>query len=265
MAYFLMNNIILKNKPLVEAIFELRWDLQKHEKDSNIQFDPHYKLLVGQIFEKVRNNYQFHNSLPQSAIPEEMAAYIVQDQFRPKEDGWPLIQIGPGVVTLNDTDSYEWPDFNLRIQDLLHVLFDLYSESKYPLVPNKVLLRYIDALEFDYDKDNIFEFLSNKLKTKIEFQPNLFGESCAESSPTGIDCQYAFPSTKPIGSLLLRFVRGKKHDKDALIWETHVHLTGTNVPKTKDEILAWVGEAHNLTHDIFFKMIDGELYERFKG
>lgn len=49
---------ILKNKPLVEAIFELRWELK--EQESRMKIDPHYKILVGRIYDKVSNEYPFH-------------------------------------------------------------------------------------------------------------------------------------------------------------------------------------------------------------
>ena len=61
---------VLKNKPLAEAIFELRWELQ--EPAQGMKVDPHYKILIGVMYDKV-------------------------------EDEWPLIKIGPGIITLNDT------------------------------------------------------------------------------------------------------------------------------------------------------------------
>jgi hypothetical protein len=38
---------ILKNKPLVEAIFEIRWELQ--ELAPGVKRDPHYKVLIGRV------------------------------------------------------------------------------------------------------------------------------------------------------------------------------------------------------------------------
>jgi uncharacterized protein (TIGR04255 family) len=37
-----------------------------------------------------------------------------------------------------------------------------------------------------------------------------------------------------------------------------------DVPKTKEELPKWIEEAHNLTDDWFFKIIEGKLLERFK-
>ena len=96
--------INLKNKPLIEAIFEIRWKLQEGP-EKGMRIDPHYKLLIGRIYEKIKDKYTFHEQLPTASMPDEIAGYIIQHRFRKKENEWPLIQLGPGIITLNDTKS----------------------------------------------------------------------------------------------------------------------------------------------------------------
>src|SRR3989338_2714408 len=98
----------LSNKPLVEAILEIRWALQGFP---NIQTDPHYKILLGRLFDRISSVYQKHQPLPAASIPDEMAGYIVQHQLRIRENDWPLVQVGPGIITLNETAAYTWDDF----------------------------------------------------------------------------------------------------------------------------------------------------------
>ena len=76
--------------------------------------------------------------------------------------------------------------------------------------------------------------------------------------------RFSFPAKKPKGAVHLRFVRGKRKNVDALIWETHVQSVDEDAPKSKDKINKWVVEAHTLTDDWFFKMIEGELLRRFE-
>ena len=99
-------DVVLQNKPLVEAIFELRWKLE--ERSPGIKIDPHYKILVGAMYEKVKDRYPFPEQMPTVNIPDEMAAHVVQHRFRKAENEWPLVQVGPGIVTLNDTHGYTW-------------------------------------------------------------------------------------------------------------------------------------------------------------
>ena len=57
---------------------------------------------------------------------------------------------------------------------------------------------------------------------------------------------------------------GFETDIDTLIWETHVQSVNEDAPKTKEQISMWISDAHALTDDWFFKMIDGELLRRFE-
>ena len=95
----------LKNKPLVEAILELRWKL-------SIQgIDPHYSLLLGRFPERIEAKYPLHEPLPNAQFSDAMMPYILQHRFRPGLNKWPLIQIGPGVMTVNETEGYTWDKF----------------------------------------------------------------------------------------------------------------------------------------------------------
>lgn len=257
-----MKRKILKNKPLVEAIFEVRWKLQ--EPAPGMKLDPHYKILIGRIYDRVKEEYPFHEQLATATIPDEIAGYVVQHRFRKDRDKWPLIQIGPGIITLNDTEGYVWEDFKRRIHRLLDVLFEAYPDAEKNLKINWLLLRYIDAVDFDYQENNIFEFLKKNLKVNIEIYEKLFEETGVGNLPLDFDLRFSFPTTKPKGAVHLRFVRGKRKKLDALIWETHVQSIGEDAPKNKDEITAWVNAAHTLTDDWFFKMIEGELLRRFE-
>jgi uncharacterized protein (TIGR04255 family) len=257
-----MERIILRNKPLVEAIYEFRWKLQ--EQDHGVKIDPHYKILIGRIYDKVAKEYPYHEQLPTATFPDEIAGYIVQHRFRKGKEQWPLIQIGPGIITLNDTEGYVWEDFEKRMCNLLDILFEAYPDAETNLKFNRVLLRYIDAIDYNYEKDNIFTFLKENLKINIEIYEKLFKETGVRKLPLSFDLRFSFPAIKPKGEVHLRFVQGKRKDVDALIWETQVQLINDDVSKDKKEIVMWVKDAHKLTDDWFFKMIEGNLLKRFK-
>lgn len=254
-------NIELTNKPLVEAIFELRWKLVQ-EKD--ISYDPHYQILLGRLFDRIENEYSEHHSLPSATIPDKFASYMVQHQFRKEGTGWPLIQIGPGLVTLNDTTSYNWIDFQARIHSLLNALFEVYPSSNGGLITTNVILRYIDSVEFDFEKNDIFTFLSEELKTSINLHSGLFDKTGVEKNPLNFDLKFEYPSTSPIGAMKLRFVKGQKNKIDSLIWESHVTSAGKDAPMGKESIIKWADLAHELSHNWFFEMIEGDLLKQFQ-
>lgn len=251
----------LPNKPLVEAIFELRWQLEPNETGSLV--DPRYSLLVGLLYDAMSKVYPIHKQLQAASIPDEMAAYIVQHQFL-DNNGWPLIQIGPGIITLNDTKAYSWVDFQSRIHNLIEVLFKKYPNASEKLRLKSASLRYIDAEEFDFGSNNIWDFLSDKLKWKVTPYAELFGNTGVNSSPMAFDLKFTFPSTDPVGAAFLRFARGGVNDVEALVWETQVQSSESDVPGSQNALIQWVNKAHDLTHDWFYKMIDGDLMEKYK-
>jgi uncharacterized protein (TIGR04255 family) len=257
-----MERTILSNKPLVEAIFELRWALE--ESGPGPKSDPHYTLLIGRLYEQLGEKYPFHQQLPSAVIPGDIAAYLVQHQFRKGEDQWPVVQIGPGIITVNDTDTYVWEDFRNRIVETVKALFKVYPTSDHGLVPEALVLRYIDGVPFDFQEGDVLAFLGQMLKTHVDLSQALFEDARVNPIAKALDLRLAFESTEPKGTIRLRFVRGHLQDSDALLWETVVESRSAELPALPDGIRSWAEAAHGVTHDWFFKLIEGELLERFK-
>ncbi|WP_407951062.1 TIGR04255 family protein, partial [Parvibaculum sp.] len=112
----------LKYKPLVEAIFEIRWKI--HQKVPGITADPHYRLLLGRLYDRLQSQYPEHEQLETANIPDEMSGHLPQHRFRTGPNDWPLVQLGPGICTVNDTSKYKWEDYRGRVVDAKVKLFD---------------------------------------------------------------------------------------------------------------------------------------------
>lgn len=248
----------LPNKPLVEAILELQWLVSPE------QGDPHYALFLGRLYNSFAPLYPFHEPLPTSMIPQPVIKNVVQHRFRTKENGWPLIQVGPGVVTLNDTDGYIWEDFGRRSKELIQNIYQTYPKPQ-ELKITSLLLRYIDAIEFDSATNDIFDFLKDKLKTQIMLPPKLFKKASVSKMPTGFNFQTVFSISVPKGSIAVKFASGTHHDKPALIWEIAVRSQEIDLPTMPGGFGKWIESAHRFTDDWFFNLIEGELERRFSG
>jgi len=253
----------LKNKPLVEAILELKWALSA-PVTAGMEGDPHYRLLLGRFSERVENDYPFHEPLPTSQIPDAMAAHMVQHRFRIGDGKWPLVQIGPGIMTVNETDGYTWDDFKDRCLKAVKDLFDAHP-AKQKFVVQDLTLRYIDAVEVDFTRESVFKFLEEKMKTKISLSDSLFGGGRVNGNPAAFNWQASFPHDDPGGVVTLRFAVGQRNGKPSLIWETLVQAVPGRIPAIPDGFSTWLGKAHDLTDDWFFKLIDGDLERRFSG
>ena len=132
-----MPSKILKNKPLVETILEVKWDLES--RASGVQRDPHFKLLLGRFYDRLSDEYPEHEQLASAMIPDEMSAYIVSHQFRQAPSDWPLVQLGPGIMTLNETHKYTWDDFRSRALTVIERLLEAHPKPT-ELKVNSLLL-----------------------------------------------------------------------------------------------------------------------------
>jgi len=252
----------LKNKPLVEAILEIRWKLKGASPGP--QIDTHYKLLLGRLFDRMVGEYPEHEQLPTANIPDEMVGHVVQHRFRVVANSWPLIQVGPGIFTVNSTADYKWTDFRPRVLSAIKKLYDAHPKTNDLRISN-IILRYINAVDFDYGLNNSFEFLRDKLKLNISLPENLFNDTDIEEKPNGFTWQCSFNCRKPKGMINVRFATGKKKDVPAIVWETTVESAGDDLPQMPKDFENWLDAAHEITDDWFFKMIEGELERRFSG
>lgn len=260
----------LKNKPLVEAILEIKWRLIQPMKVPGpaqmlmLAADPHYRLLLGRIFDRFQKDYPVYEPLPTASLPDDMVSQVVQHRFRAAKDDWPLVQVGPGVFTVNDTQHYTWTDFEQRAKVAVTRLYEAHPAVS-ELNIESLVLRYIDAVEYNYEQENAFEFLRDKLKVGISLPTSLFQDTGVGSRPKTFSWQATFPCTKPSGSVHISFATGRKEDKPAILWENTIQSTGDDLPAMPDGFAAWLDAAHEITDDWFFKLIEGELERSFEG
>ena len=257
-----MPNENLKNKPLVEAILEVKWALAKTKQ--GMRSDPHYKLLLGRLFDRVTNEYPEHEQLPTASVPDEIVGQLVQHRFRVAKSEWPLVQVGPGVFTVNDTAHYDWQDFGPRCVRAVESLFEAHPKKE-ELKIQSLMLRYIDADEFSHSSLNCFEFLKEKMNVSLDLPEGLFGDGI-ERRPVSLNLRTSFESTAPSGRVSVRFATGQREGHEAIIWETMVQSAGTShVPDMPGGFQAWLEAAHRITHRWFMTLIDGELKRKYSG
>lgn len=255
-----MPSKILKNKPLVETILEVKWALTSPAP--GVLIDPHYKILVGRLYDRVSSDYGEHEQLPTATIPDEIIGQMVQHRFRFGPNDWPLLQIGPGILTLNDTHKYIWSDFRSRALTAVNKLFEAHPKPS-DLKIESLLLRYINAIEFDYSAQNLFPFLRDKMKVGISLPESLFTNQGIRQNPTVLSLQSSFICPNPKGLVTVRFASGQKEARPALLWETLIESKSDGIPTMPVAFASWINEAHAITDDWFFKLIEGELERRF--
>ncbi len=259
----------LKNKPLVEAIFELRWKLQPVEPQSQqgsiIKFglDPGFQVLVGQYYEQCKKTFPEIEDLPITDIPPELTGHSVRHRFRSGKGDWPVTQIGPGILTVNETEKYKWDTFKKLVMESIDNMYNIHTRS--PLYPIRVELHYIDAIAFDIEDSNILEFLRKNLHIDIKVDESLIEEQLKSAQPAGFFFHVAYPLSKPKCTVITEFKIGHKNNKPSIIWDTILRSVKEDVPQKPEDINSWLDEAHEITDKVFFTLTRGDLQKAFEG
>jgi uncharacterized protein (TIGR04255 family) len=254
----------LRHPPLVEAILELRWQLKPNQV--GLLADPNYSLIVGKIHERIGKKYPEHVALPSLNIPPEMAPYVVQHQFRTTKDGWPLCQIGSGILTYNDihndSHAYLWDSFHDNARELLSAFFESYSAFG-ALEIEGIYLRYINALEEDFSRAGILKIINEVLSVKIEIPPQIFEKTSTKDNPFFADFRVSYPHENPLGVMEIRVTRGTKNQKEVLFVELGLRTGVSDIPQTINNVNTWIDQAHSLT-DCLFNILFNSVMERFQ-
>lgn len=247
----------LPSKPLVEVILEVRWGAEG-------QPDPAYPLIVGRLYERLQGDYPAIEPLQieQAGVPAEMTIHQVRHRFRRTKGGWPLIQVGPGVITLNETESYRWRDFRERALRVLPCLYESHP-SPDSLNITSLLLRYVNAIAFDYSSADALAFLAEKMRVSLSFVPSSREQNIVSGPPTSLGLHAVFPAMNPRGSIILLVGTGKHRGKNALVWEIHFRSVAGEVSSLPNAFPEWLEAAHDTVERWFLEMVKGELLERF--
>jgi len=249
---------VLTNKPLIEAVLELKWKPALSKEANGVDGD--LRLFLGRFRDIVAGEYPAFEVLGAAAMPEQMTPNIAQYRFRRGENSWPLVQLGSGLLTLNDTGGYNWNEFRERAIKITDVLFRTYPSR---LDITAMELHYINAAYGDFEKQDVVSFLKDKFRIGISLPQELFERTDVGKAADQFALQAAFSSQSPKGSLRLSLGKGKANDRDAIVWTTVVHTSSEQLPRLPEEFPKWLESAHYLAEDWFFKLIDGELLKEF--
>jgi uncharacterized protein (TIGR04255 family) len=247
--------IVLSKPPLVEVVFDLRWKLETKEEAG---FDQDYELFVFKFYDKIKSEYPL-KELSSTSLPPLLLPNLPRLRFRRGGNESSCVQIGPGVVVLNeDPKKYVWYSFYERICALLDALFDINADIEFK--PENIFLRYVDSMDCTF-ASGIYNSLK-LLNIDLTFKDDLFKDNRLRNEPLWFSLKIPFPTDQPDKEMLLKFYNKKDRNPKSFTWETIVIAPKDQVPQSKEDIIRWVEDAHNLTHEFFFKMIDGDYKEK---
>jgi uncharacterized protein (TIGR04255 family) len=245
----------LSKAPLQEVIFEANWELDVHG-ETNQLFDPGYELAQGLFAEIVQNEFPVHKQVIPPFFPPQLLAQAQKPvhQFWKAERQWPVLQLGPGVLTVNDTEkNYVWEStFRPMAEKALDAVYKSYQSK---LRFNKVNLRYIDAADFAaVPRTELFDFIRKNLQTRVEKDFEI------EGSLSNLNVSQTY--TLDEGSqLTLVISTGERNKVRAVVWQTAISKEG--IQKT-EEIKQWLVYSHSTISNLFKRMLRKEYYDSLR-
>ena len=253
----------LSKQPLLEVVFELHWKSKKGYPD------PNYKLIIGSFYDHIKSRFPVFEPLMTASIPEEAIPpnnRIVQYRFWSKNKVWPVVQLGSGIITVNMNKDYEsWNKFKPVIEEVIDNFLKSHPSIE-NLILEKLILRYIDVLPFDFSKNNVLDYIRNKLHVNliIDLGDDQRKTKLSEA-PINIDLKLEHLISEPEGILGFRFFKATIEGRDVLAMESYViSREYPQIEFSREPIGVWLDKAHNMTDFIFSSLIRGELLEELK-
>ena len=236
----------LPKAPLVEVVIELRWQITNKNELAGIQY------LYGDIYNELKEKYPFRESILPVEFPMEMTINQPVHRFRAERDGYPLFQVGPGILTLNTIDSkYYWEALFKDASELIENFFKVYTLNK-DISPG---ILYIDFFPFNFEKQDVHEFINHRFNVT-------FGQSFFENDNFPTDFNMGFAYNINLGDLRINFQKGKNNNIDGILLQTRIN--GKSLNPNQKNINNWFNQAHSLSSNLFKQLIEGELYQSFK-
>jgi uncharacterized protein (TIGR04255 family) len=243
----------LPKAPLQEVILEIKWELQM---DSSTGFltDPGFQLALGKFHQSIQNNFPLTVQKFPNDVPIHILGQQALHQFWKAKNEWPVIQIGPGILIMNEVEqSYDWDNsFYPLIVNTLEKLNQAYQGN----IPfNSFALRYIDAVKVsEYAFTNWPAFFKKNIN--FDFSNNFD----ANGAIAGFNFDQTF-NLKDNTSMKVIFSSGNNQQGELMFfWQIVVQV---NDLFTKDALTSSIQHAHNITSQKFKDICKKDFYGSF--
>lgn len=238
----------LPKAPLLEVIFELRWQIKQKSDLTK------YQYLIGDLYSAIKQTYPERESLAPPEVPVDFLINSPVHRFRKDKNQYPLVQIGPGVLTLNTIDeNYHWNDFYSWAEALNNVFFSVFQLENETFRSN---LLYLDFFKFDFINNNVNEFINKSFNIIIN-------QGFIEETGNPFHLDIGFFYNTELGNLSVTLKKGQNGKKeDGIVMQTS--LNGKDSMTSSVNVLSWLNQAHEFSSKIFKEITKGELYNSFK-
>jgi len=262
-----MVDFVYESAPLVEVIAEVHWRIERLTTVPDGGIDPQFSALLANLEQAFpRAGFPVVERLIPSQIPIELLADKPILRYWRGTRQYPLIQIGPGLMTANIVPPYDgWNAFKPVVLQALDVLKSNYPMADALLKIERAQLRYIDGFTKRHGLTTYGHFVRENLAVAFSL-PNEITNSVQSPAEDHIVCSadFGFPLRgKPNNSGVIRLRPGKVGEEPAAIMECAVHWQEPHEGIRLDALPEWFDEAHSCVSDWFFALVKERAVEKF--
>lgn len=240
---------IYEKAPLIEVIAEVHWALKSIDVAPEARLDPYYDIFRDAFLEASRAESLVHvQELIPSAVPPEIVPHRPQLRLRTKPNTWPLVQVGPGVLTSNIVPPYEgWSAFSPFLRTSIARLFSCYPLAEKTLRISRLHLRYIDGFDESFGMNDYTSFAKSHLGVEKPLSEKFIKESVSPNSEMLFVLENIFANQSPENSTgRIKFSPGERDGRKSMIMELICESSFDDRSATSlDFISSWFDEAHH--------------------
>jgi uncharacterized protein (TIGR04255 family) len=196
-------------------------------------------------------------------VPDQLTPYVVRHRFRATPTGWPCVQIGPGVATVNFVSEYTWEAFRDTVLYFIPMLTDAYETAGRPIRPTSVVLRYVNSVRFDPTTTDVLDYIGRNLNLRVQLPAPIQQSVVRQGVPEGLVLRVGFPLSRPLGVGYVQVGNGTRDSAPSLVWDLSVASSDARAPRLDTGFAQWLDEAHDVMEDWFFALVEGDLQQQF--
>ena len=258
----------LPNAPLVEVVFEMRWQLLGDDTAGPFRPDPGYYGCVAALLERAKSiGFRQHKTIGgESFVPGYSVGYRF---YRSPDESFPLIQLGPGIFAVNESTHYTWPSFREQCLQALELLMSCYPKmAAFPFVPTQLELRYIDAFKANAPAGDLVRFLNTSTHLGLQLPEFLTSDQFGPIEDTVINLSLPVKALKDT-RFAIALTKGKVSDVDSFVMNSTViskapaGLLGRDGTFAKTVVRKWLDGMHDVSSPFFKSLIKDSLMTQF--
>ena len=275
----------LNHAPLVEVVFELRWDLlQKPNSSENDPFsfyDPGFGLLDYKFSKEIsKKGYKIKRPMSEIVGSNFISFPRMIDSrfFKIADSAFPIMQIGPGIFATNSEGTeYDWDAFKKQVLDGIQIIDDSYPKELC-FKPNYLELRYVNFFDpaFLSDKKNttLSLFINNETNGTLSIIGDDFSE-LVDNSPSGLmQLEYKIKNIKDTTLSIQIADAEKTGKKDASTKSVKLEIKiftkyPDGIPMKKggtleEYVKTWSEQVREVVSPLFQQLLKKNLYDKLR-